>query len=84
MLPKIDGLQICSHLHRYAPGSFIMIISALSQESDKIRAVITSYSIHYTKLYEAFCPYDNGDGDQCQNDAVKVGLVYRMEITAPS
>lgn len=38
MLPKIDGLQICSHLHRYAPGSFIMIISALSQESDKIRA----------------------------------------------
>jgi DNA-binding response OmpR family regulator len=38
MLPKVDGMKICSHLHRYMPSAFIIVISALTGESQKIKA----------------------------------------------
>lgn len=38
MLPKVDGLSICNFIHKNAPQTFIFIISALGQDSDKIAA----------------------------------------------
>jgi len=38
MLPKVNGMDICSHLHKHKPSTFIFVISALSSEAEKIKA----------------------------------------------
>jgi DNA-binding response OmpR family regulator len=38
MLPKVNGLEICRYIHKYHPKAFIFIMSALTKESQKIKA----------------------------------------------
>ncbi len=38
MLPTVNGLEICTHLHKNYPKTFIFIMSALISESHQIKA----------------------------------------------
>ena len=49
MLPRMDGWDVCRALRRFSEVP-ILLLTAREEEVDRV--VITSYSIHYTKLYE--------------------------------
>jgi len=38
MLPKINGFEICSYLHKNAVATFIFVISALTEDAQKVKA----------------------------------------------
>ena len=54
MMPEMDGYEICHRLKEMPETADIPVIFITSKTDEESieRAVITSYSIHYTKLYD--------------------------------